>query len=181
MGIKGESAAPRIALNLIALSGVTSFAGVGTLSMICCLWSSSAFMLLGSFGATAALVFGAPEAPFSQPRNVIGGHVISATVGSTIYAISELVGMNQMAAAPFAVSGAIMGMLLTRTFHPPAAGTALISIIGSEAIHDLGIAYAIPAGTGQIHNKNILYLIFDSFRYFFYKFVAVVVGVGVVV
>ena len=38
-------------------------------------------LLTAPMGASAALVFGAPALPFSQPRNVIGGHVVSAVCG----------------------------------------------------------------------------------------------------
>ena len=38
-------------------------------------------ILIGSFGATAVLVYGLPTAPLSQPRNVLGGHIFSALVG----------------------------------------------------------------------------------------------------
>jgi CBS-domain-containing membrane protein len=40
-------------------------------------------MVIGSFGATAVLVYSAWQAPLAQPRNVIGGHVLSAIVGVT--------------------------------------------------------------------------------------------------
>ena len=35
-----------------------------------------------SFGASCALLFGVESAPFSQPRAVIGGHVVSAAAGA---------------------------------------------------------------------------------------------------
>jgi len=34
-------------------------------------------LLIGSFGASAVLIYGAPKSPFAQPRNVIGGHMLS--------------------------------------------------------------------------------------------------------
>ena len=37
-------------------------------------------LLLGSFGASCVLVFGFPDLPFSQPRNLVGGHVLSSLV-----------------------------------------------------------------------------------------------------
>ena len=42
------------------------------------------FLLIGSFAATAALVYGAPQAPLSQPRNVVGGHIIGAFIGVAV-------------------------------------------------------------------------------------------------
>ncbi len=38
-------------------------------------------MLLGSFGASSVLLFACPNAPLSQPRNALGGQLLSATVG----------------------------------------------------------------------------------------------------
>ncbi len=38
-------------------------------------------LVLGSFGASCVLVFGFPELPFSQPRNVLFGHVLSTAIG----------------------------------------------------------------------------------------------------
>lgn len=38
-------------------------------------------LVLGSLGATCVLAFGFPEVAFSQPRNVIAGHVISPMTG----------------------------------------------------------------------------------------------------
>ena len=39
-------------------------------------------LLIGSFGASAVLLFGANESPLAQPRNLIGGHLVSASGGS---------------------------------------------------------------------------------------------------
>lgn len=83
-------------------------------------------LLIGSFGASAVLLFGAAESPLSQPRNLIGGHLISAAVavavvsiaGSGSYAVSLSVGIS------------IFLMYLTRTLHPPGGATALIGVQG---------------------------------------------------
>ena len=49
-------------------------------------------------------------------------------------------------AAPVAVAVATVGMLATRTMHPPAAATALFGVIGPESLHALGLMYAITPG-----------------------------------
>jgi CBS-domain-containing membrane protein len=41
-------------------------------------------LIVASFGAGAVLVFGAPEAPLSQPRNVLGGQLVAALVGTAV-------------------------------------------------------------------------------------------------
>ena len=96
--------------------------------------------LIGSFGATAVLLYGSPSAPFSQPRYVLGGHMISALVGVTIY---YLLPEPQWLASALAVSLSIVLMYLTRTTHPPGGATALIAVIGSEKVHHLGYWYVM--------------------------------------
>ena len=106
---------------------------------------SSAFsatpLTVGSFGATAVLLYAVPEAPLSQPRNVIGGHFVSALTGaiiSQLFALSdrfdsdEFVVDNTLAArgswpsltpvsAALSVALATLAMQLTGTVHPPGA------------------------------------------------------------
>jgi CBS-domain-containing membrane protein len=105
-------------------------------------------LLIGSFGASAVLVYGAIKSPLAQPRNLIGGHIISALVG---VACVKLFGGTLWLAAALAVSLAIVAMLATKTLHPPGGATALIAVIGGPKIHALGFLYAfIPAGAGAI-------------------------------
>jgi len=54
-------------------------------------------------------------------------------------------------ASSVAVATAIAFMHLTKTLHPPGGATALIAVIGSEKIHELGYLYALmPAGLGAV-------------------------------
>lgn len=78
------------------------------------------------FGATAVLVFAAPAAPFSQPRNVVGGHLISGLVGIIIITIFKESAWWTMA---LSTSIAIMLMVATKTVHPPAGATALLPVV----------------------------------------------------
>lgn len=92
------------------------------------------------------LVYGAPQAPFSQPRNLIGGHCLSALIGVTVFL---LLGDQGILACPLAVALSIFAMQLTGTVHPPGGATALIAVIGGSAIHKLGYWYVIcPVGLG---------------------------------
>lgn len=110
-------------------------------------------LVIGSFGASAVLVFGAVESTLAQPRNLIGGHILSAIVGVSVL---KLFPDNMILASSIAVATAILLMQLTQTLHPPGGATALIAVIGSEQIHDLGFLYVlIPVSTGAL----ILYLI----------------------
>ena len=105
-------------------------------------------LLNGSFGASCALLFGAPRSPFSQPRNLIGGSVLSALVGVTCFL---LLGAWPLIAAAAAVATAIGLMHVTRTLHPPAASIALSAVIGSAAIHNTGYLFVlVPATVGPL-------------------------------
>ena len=107
----------------------------------------SSLFLIGSFGASAVLAYGAPQAPFSQPRNIIGGHCISAFLGVSVFI---LLGDQNIIACPLAVSLAIASMQVTGTVHPPGGATALIAVIGGSAVHQLGYWYVLcPVAIGS--------------------------------
>ena len=103
-------------------------------------------LVIGSFGASAVLIYGAIRSPLAQPRNLIGGHVLSALIGVTCY---KLFSSHMWLASALAVATAIAVMHATKTLHPPGGATSLIAVTGSSKIHDLGYLYAIvPAGLG---------------------------------
>lgn len=110
-------------------------------------------LVVGSFGASAVLVYGVPNSPLSQPRNLIGGHLLSAIVGVVSY---KLFSSNLFLATAIAVSTSILIMQLTLTLHPPGGATSLIAVIGGEQIHELEFFYIlIPVFSGAL----ILFLI----------------------
>uniref|UniRef100_C6E3U2 HPP family protein n=1 Tax=Geobacter sp. (strain M21) TaxID=443144 RepID=C6E3U2_GEOSM len=84
-------------------------------------------LLIGSFGASAVLLFGATESPLAQPRNLVGGHLLSAMVAVVVVA---LVGSTPVTMA-IAVGVSIFVMNLTHTTHPPGGATALIGVQGA--------------------------------------------------
>ena len=96
--------------------------------------------LIGSFGASAVLVYGIPAGEMSQPKNLVGGHIVSALSGVITY---KFIYWHLPLAAALAVSIAIAGMLLTHTTHPPGGATALIAVIGGPSIHKLGFMYIL--------------------------------------
>jgi CBS-domain-containing membrane protein len=105
-------------------------------------------MIIGSFGASAVLVYGAIRSPLAQPRNLIGGHVLSAIIGVASF---KLLGNQLWLASAVSVATAIFVMHATKTLHPPGGATALIAVIGGQKIHDLGFLYAlVPAGAGAV-------------------------------
>lgn len=104
--------------------------------------------LIGSFGASSVLIFGAIQSPLAQPRNLVGGHVISAIIGVTIYkTLPNILWIT----APLAVSLSIVMMQITKTLHPPGGAAALIAIIGTDKIKQLGYWYVLtPVLTGTL-------------------------------
>ena len=141
---------PRVSACEIVWSWIGAFLGisaVGYLNYIL-LDRSDLNMMLGSFGASAVLVYGAIKSPLAQPRNLVGGHVLSAFIGVASY---QLFHSYLWMAAAMAVATAIALMHVTRTLHPPGGATALIAVIGGEKIHSLGFLYPIvPAGLGAV-------------------------------
>ena len=104
--------------------------------------------LIGSFGASSVLIYGAVQSPMAQPRNLIGGHLVSAVIGVTAYKVlPDFIWLT----APFAVAFSIVFMQITKTLHPPGGATALIAVIGSEKIKALGYMYVVsPVLTGAL-------------------------------
>lgn len=131
-------------------SFVGSFIGIGTIATLhhFFLPVSDSIFLIGSFGASSVLLYGNPQSPLSQPRNLIGGHVISAIIGVCIY---QLFPEMLIVSAPLAVSLSIFFMQVSRTLHPPGGATALIAVIGSSHIKSFGYWYAaFPVLSGAL-------------------------------
>ncbi len=118
--VSAGSRPPRHGPLAIALAGVGGFLAIGALSLLSS--SLGVTLLLGSFGASCVLVFGYPEAPFAQPANVIGGHVICTLIG---LALLHLCGVHAWSLA-LAVGVSIAAMMATRTVHPPAGSNPVI-------------------------------------------------------
>lgn len=105
-------------------------------------------LVIGSFGASAVLVYGAIHSPLAQPRSLVGGHVLSAIVGVISYKVFH---DHILLASAFAVSTSILVMQLSLTLHPPGGATALIAVLGSEKVHNLGFMYVLyPVFTGAV-------------------------------
>jgi CBS-domain-containing membrane protein len=139
---------PRASLSEIVWSGVGGFLGILAVALINykMLAGTDLVMVIGSFGASAVLIYGSIKSPLAQPRNLLGGHVISAVIGVAAY---RLLYAHMWLAAPLAVATAIAVMHATRTLHPSGGATALIAVIGGTKVHALGYLYAVvPVGVG---------------------------------
>jgi CBS-domain-containing membrane protein len=112
------------AILLAWLGGVLAISAVALLSN-----TLSVALVLGSFGASCVLVFGFPDVPFSQPRNVLGGHFLSSLIGLLCL---TLFGATWWSVA-IAVGTAISIMMLTRTTHPPAGSNPVIIYLAKPA------------------------------------------------
>ena len=89
------------------------------------------FLLIGSVGALNTLMFGAPNAPLAQPRNIIFGHTIGAVVAILFSYISSpafYVLIPQWVAVALAPATAIALMGKLGVLHPPAGAACLIYI-----------------------------------------------------
>jgi CBS-domain-containing membrane protein len=149
--MKGTSKSPpMISPSEICWSWIGAFLGIAAVAAINynLLAQTDLLMLIGSFGATAVLIYGAVKSPLAQPRNLIGGHILSAIIGVICF---KLFGSQMWLACSLAVATAIAVMHATKTLHPPGGATALIAVTGSDKIHALGFLYAvIPVGAGVL-------------------------------
>ena len=127
--LKSDGAAlpPNQPVSSILLAGIGGFVAIAVLAFLA--QSLEAVLVLGSFGASCVLVFGFPEAPFSQPRNVVAGHFLSSFVGLLFL---TLCGPTWWSVA-LAVGTAIALMIATRTVHPPAGSNPVIVFLTQPA------------------------------------------------
>ena len=84
-------------------------------------------LLMAPFGATAVLVFGVPDSPLAQPKNVILGHLITAFIGVVFYTYF----------APFTLALdtglGVSAMLLSKTTHPPAGANPILIMLSGQS------------------------------------------------
>ena len=141
---------PRVGWGEMAWSWLGAFLGIAAVG-----WLGGGFLsgmpllfLIGSFGASAVLLYGAVHSPLAQPRNLVGGHVFSALIGVAAW---QWLGGTPWLAGAAAVATAILVMHATRSLHPPGGATALIAVIGGPQVHELGYWYALaPVGLGAL-------------------------------
>ncbi len=141
---------PRVSLAEIAWSWLGAFVGIALVAYINfeLIKGRGWLLITGSLGASALLVYGAIKSPFAQPRNLLGGHILSALIGVCAY---KLLAGHLWLASGLAVATSIAVMHATRTAHPPGSATALIAVIGDETVHKLGFLYVfMPVASGAL-------------------------------
>ena len=109
------------------LAGLFSIITIGVLTFLTYKTEFGIF-LLASFGSSMVLLYGYPESPFAQPKNVFFGHLVTALVGVVFVAFVPLPMFVNIA---LAVGVGIFFMILFNIVHPPAGGNPIMVIIGS--------------------------------------------------
>ena len=84
--------------------------------------------LLASFGSSMVLLYGYPESPFAQPKNVFFGHLVTSAVGVLILMFLPV---DQFLQIAIAVGLGIFVMILLGVTHPPAGGNPIVIILGA--------------------------------------------------
>ncbi len=111
---------PRARGKAIAIAWLGCLMAVGLLAWLSVHWQSA--LLMAPFGASCLLVFGYPDGFFSQPRNVVGGHVLSSLIALIfLWAFGPA-----WWALALAVATAVAAMMWLRVIHPPAGANAII-------------------------------------------------------
>jgi len=158
----GEVCPPRKPLSKIAWSWLGAFIGIYLVSVMSRITNANvldSLFLVGSFGASAVLIYGAPQVEYAQPRNLIGGHIISAVIGVTVY---KFLALDIALMGALAVSFSIVAMHFTRTIHPPGGATALIAVIGSHEIHNTGYLFVVTPITSGVFIMLIVALVVNN-------------------
>ena len=138
------------------LAGLFSIITIGVLTFLTYRTEFGIF-LLASFGSSMVLLYGYPESPFAQPKNVFFGHVLTAIVGMIFL---YFIPLPLYLTIPLAVGFGVGLMILFNVTHPPAGGNPVIIILGSVSYDYL--FSPIITGTiiillfGVIINKYIL-------------------------
>jgi len=131
---------PKMSIQGLLITALGSFLGIGLVAILSDLYQLP--LLLPSFGASAVLLYAACHVPMAQPRNVIGGHLISALMGVVVY---QLFGGAWWSIA-LGVTMAIVAMAVTYTLHPPGGATAFVAVYTGQ---NFSFIFS-PVGIGAI-------------------------------
>ena len=136
-------------------AGIFSVITIGVLTLLTYKTEYGVF-LIASFGSTMVLLYGYPESPFAQPKNIFFGHLLTSSVGAILLNVFPL---PIFILIPFAVGIGVMLMIILNVTHPPAGGNPIIVIIGSVSFEYLLTPVItgsiIVIGFGYIINKFI--------------------------
>jgi len=137
-------------------AGIFSIITIGILTVLTYKTQFGVF-LIASFGSSMVLLYGYPESPFAQPKNVFFGHLLTALVGMIFL---YLVPLPIYIILPLAVGFGVGLMILLNVTHPPAGGNPIIVIMGSVSpdylFNPVISGSIIILGFGIIVNRFIL-------------------------
>tara|TARA_B100000941_G_C28414166_1_gene505170 strand:+ start:282 stop:746 length:465 start_codon:yes stop_codon:yes gene_type:complete len=108
-------------------AGIFSIITIGILTMLTYKTELGIF-LIASFGSSMVLLYGYPESPFAQPKNIFFGHVLTAIVGMFFL---YFVPLPLYIILPLGVGFGVGLMIFLNVTHPPAGGNPIIIIMGS--------------------------------------------------
>ena len=139
-----------------AIAGLLSAITIGALTLLTYKTTLGLF-LAASFGSSMVLLYGFPESPFAQPKNIFFGHLLTSFIGILfINYISLPIFINLALAVGFG----IFFMIIFNVVHPPAGGNPIIVIIGGVSfeylINPIIFGCLIILLFGIILNKFIL-------------------------
>ena len=109
---------------------IFSIITIGVLTLLTYKTSYGVF-LIASFGSSMVLLYGYPESPFAQPKNIFFGHLLTALVG--IFCL-YLLPLPNYILIPIAVGLGVGLMILLNVTHPPAGGNPIIVVVGSVSL-----------------------------------------------
>ena len=112
------------------IAGIFSIFTIGILTFLTYKTELGIF-LLASFGSSMVLLYGYPESPFAQPKNVFFGHLVTASIG--VFFVN-LIPLPLYINIPLAVGFGVGLMILLNVTHPPAGGNPVIVIMGSVSL-----------------------------------------------
>ena len=138
------------------LAGLFSTLTIGVLTLLTYKTQFGIF-LIASFGSSMVLLFGYPENPFAQPKNIFFGHLLTSVVGIIFL---YFVPLPIYLLIPLAVGFGVTLMIFLKVTHPPAGGNPIIVIMGSVSldylVNPIIIGSLIMLAFGVILNRLIL-------------------------
>ena len=138
------------------IAGLFSCLTIGILTLLTYKTDYGMF-LIASFGSSMVLLYGYPESPFAQPKNIFFGHLMTSLVGVVFL---NFLPLPIYILIPIAVGVGVASMIILNITHPPAGGNPIIVIIGGVSyeylINPIIFGCLIVLFFGIVLNKFIL-------------------------